>query len=114
MSDLEKDFERKLDFEHSAKLPEDIPTSPDEPVDLLPEYCEYKDEGCSLAPSCLNCPFPQCVLDLSRGEKKQAVNLRKAAIVRLLTLENKTLKDIADRLKVSQRTIIRDLKDSSR
>lgn len=113
MSDLEKDFEKELDFEHSAEFPEHIPTSPDEPVDLLPEYCEYTDEGCSLAPSCLNCPFPQCILDLSWGEKRQAATLRKAAIVRLLTLENKTLKDIADKLKVSQRTVIRALKDTS-
>ena len=26
--------------------------------DLPPEYCHYRDEGCDLAESCLDCPFP--------------------------------------------------------
>ena len=34
-------------------------------VDDLPENCDYFDEGCNLAPSCLNCPFPFCIHDVS-------------------------------------------------
>ena len=26
-------------------------------LDLRPEFCHYRDEGCDLAKSCLNCPF---------------------------------------------------------
>lgn len=29
--------------------------------DFQPAY--YKDQGCSLAPSCLNCPLPRCRYD---------------------------------------------------
>ncbi len=35
--------------------------------DLVPEYCQYQDEGCELAQSCLNCPFPSCIYDEPRG-----------------------------------------------
>ena len=31
--------------------------------DVPPEYLTYKDEGCELAPACLECPLPQCVHD---------------------------------------------------
>ena len=30
-------------------------------LDLPPEYCHYRDEGCDLADSCLNCPLPRCI-----------------------------------------------------
>jgi len=36
-------------------------------LDLPPEYCHYRDEGCEFATSCLNCPFPQCLYDEPRG-----------------------------------------------
>ena len=29
--------------------------------DLLPEEFPYEDKGCELFPSCLNCPFPDCL-----------------------------------------------------
>ncbi len=29
-------------------------------LDLPPEYCHYRDEGCDLAGFCLNCPLPIC------------------------------------------------------
>ena len=35
--------------------------------DLKPEFCHYKDEGCEYAPSCLECPYPQCLYDAPRG-----------------------------------------------
>ena len=37
-------------------------------ADLPPEYCHYKDEGCELAKSCLNCPFPGCIYDEPGGK----------------------------------------------
>jgi hypothetical protein len=90
-----------------------IASSSDEPVDLLPEYCEYKDEGCSHAPSCLNCPLPRCVLDLPGGRQKRSLTRRNAEIVRLFTLEKKTFKEIAALFKISQRTVIRALATQS-
>ena len=35
--------------------------------DALPEYVDYRDTGCELAPSCLNCPFIRCRYDYSDG-----------------------------------------------
>jgi hypothetical protein len=35
--------------------------------DPLPEYAQYRDEGCGLANSCLNCPFPKCIYDMPGG-----------------------------------------------
>ena len=37
--------------------------------EALPEYANYKDEGCELAPSCLRCPFARCKYD--ETEEKQ-------------------------------------------
>ena len=39
--------------------------------DLPPEYCQYRDEGCALAPSCLNCPFPSCVFEERGGLQRR-------------------------------------------
>ncbi len=39
-------------------------------MEALPEYANYKDTGCDLAPSCLRCPFARCRYDKT-GEKKQ-------------------------------------------
>ncbi len=32
-------------------------------LDLPPEYCHYRDEGCEFADSCLNCPLSRCIYD---------------------------------------------------
>ena len=37
--------------------------------DLPPEYHHYRDEGCEMADSCLNCPFPQCIYDEPRNRQ---------------------------------------------
>jgi len=37
---------------------------------LLPEHCQYRDEGCDLAGSCLNCPFPQCIYEQPGGKQR--------------------------------------------
>lgn len=40
--------------DESDELPEEDPP---------PEYCSYPDEGCELAPACLDCHLPLCVHD---------------------------------------------------
>jgi len=49
----------------SAELTEE--TGRQDGQDLPPEYCDYHDEGCEYAASCLACPFPQCLYDEPRG-----------------------------------------------
>jgi hypothetical protein len=110
MSDLDRDFEKYTSFEYSAGPLENTRSSLDEPVDLLPEYCAYKDEGCSFAPSCLSCPLPHCFEDLPGGQQKLALTERNSEIVRLFTNEKKTVEDIMAKFKISRRTVFRALR----
>ncbi len=50
-------------------------------VDDLPEYCHYQDEGCDFYISCLECPFPRCLLDLPAGERYVATQWRRDEII---------------------------------
>lgn len=106
MRRLEKDFKKVFSIEPT---PEPNQSSDD----FLPEFCDYKDDGCSLAPACLNCPFPHCIYDLPWGRIKRTKNLRNAEIVRLFISEKKTVKDIAIRFKICTRTVIRALSTTS-
>ena len=36
-------------------------------VDRRPEETHYRDTGCELAPSCLQCPMERCVYDEPEG-----------------------------------------------
>ena len=38
--------------------------------EALPEYANYKDTGCDLAPSCLSCPFVRCRYDKHEEKKR--------------------------------------------
>ena len=80
--------------------------------DLQPEYCHYKDEGCEMADSCLNCPFPRCIYDEPGGRQHWRKRLRDSEIDRMLGSEGKGVKELASVFGVSQRTIQRALKNS--
>ena len=47
--------------------------------DLKPEFCQFKDEGCKFAPSCLKCRYKQCIYDLP---KANSANIRTGVIKR--------------------------------
>jgi hypothetical protein len=80
-----------------------------EDLDLLPEFCQYRDEGCVLFCSCLDCPFPDCLEDQFRGCVKQARKLRDREMVRLNALENMSVKELSARFNVCKRTVRRAL-----
>ena len=80
--------------------------------DLPPEYCHYKDEGCDLAGSCLNCPFTKCVYDEPGGKQRWLKKTRTTEITRLFTSEGKEIKELASMFGVSRRTIQRALKST--
>jgi AraC-like DNA-binding protein len=80
-------------------------------ADLKPEYCHYKDEGCEYAPSCLECPYPQCLYDEPRGRQQWLKELRNKEINRLFSAGWK-VKELALLFGVSQRTIQRALKEN--
>ena len=78
-------------------------------LDLLPEEFPYEDEGCELFPSCLNCPFPDCVKAQPWG-KERFVKHRRARSMLELKQEGKSVKEIARIFEVSPRTVQRWLK----
>lgn len=80
-------------------------------LDLPPEYCRYRDEGCELAASCLNCPFPKCIYDEPRGRQRWLKGQRDREIVRRFYNEGKGVKELALQFGVSQRTVQRALKN---
>ncbi len=82
-------------------------------VDLPPEYCHYRDEGCDLASSCLKCPFPKCIYDEPRGRQRWLKRLRAREMTRLFTTKGKGIKELALMFGVSQRTVQRALKVAS-
>ena len=81
-------------------------------LDPLPEHCQYQDEGCDLAGSCLNCPFDECVYARPGGKKRWLREERFAEMARLYVDEGKSIRELADLFGVSRRTVQRDLKAS--
>jgi len=79
-------------------------------LDLPPEYCRYRDEGCELGDSCLNCPFPKCIYDEPGGKQRWLKKLRAREMVRLFMAEGKGMKELALMFGVSERTVQRALK----
>jgi hypothetical protein len=77
--------------------------------DLLPEEFPYEDRGCELFPSCLNCPFPDCLKEEPWG-KERFLKHRRARRMLELRQEGKSIKEIARTFEVSPRTVQRWLK----
>ena len=106
-----------MEFEESddAAAPGEIGDFPGNQVDELdadlpPEYCQYRDEGCELADSCLNCPFEECIYDEPGGKQSLIKELRDKEMARLFTTDGKGIKELSQMFAVSQRTVQRALK----
>jgi hypothetical protein len=82
---------------------------PESEHDLLPEFFHYRDEGCDLAATCLNCPFPQCIYEQPGGRQHWLKMARNREIIRLFTREGKEIKELALMFGVSTRTVQRSL-----
>ena len=79
-------------------------------LELPPEYCHYRDNGCDLADSCLNCPLPKCIYDEPGGRQHWVKGLRDREMARLFSTEGKGMRELALVFGVSQRTVQRALK----
>jgi DNA-binding transcriptional ArsR family regulator len=77
--------------------------------ELLPEEFPYEDKGCELFPSCLNCPFPDCLKEEPWG-KERFLKHRRAERMMELKRGGKSVKEIARIFEVSPRTVQRWLK----
>ena len=73
------------------------------------EEFPYEDKGCELFPSCLNCPFPDCLKEQPWG-KERFLKRRRAQRMLELRREGKSIREIARIFEVSPRTVQRWLK----
>jgi hypothetical protein len=80
-------------------------------LDLSPEFHQYHDEGCELADSCLNCPFPGCLHDEKHDKTRIVKQERAREIARFYTKQESSIQDLATKFGVSSRTMYRDLKN---
>lgn len=72
--------------------------------DHLPENTHYRDDGCEIAPHCLQCPLPACRYDLP---PKRAGALMREAQLRELLATGYSADEAAVMMGVSRRTIFR-------
>lgn len=75
-------------------------------LDALPEEWDYRDDGCDLAPSCLNCPFPVCRYDYPGGIAAFLRQVRDEEI-RALRAQGVPPQELAKQFKISLRTVFR-------
>ena len=109
--ELEKQIALERNDENEPGNIDDLPTEPNRQSDLRPEFCDYRDEGCEMAGSCLNCPFTLCKYD-EPGERQRLMRISRAKeIVRLHGKgKRKRVKELAEMFGVSERTVQRILK----
>ena len=79
-------------------------------LDLPPEYCHYRDEGCEFADSCLHCSLPKCIYDEPGGRQRWRKGQRDREIARLFYGEGRGIKELTSMFGISQRTVQRALK----
>ena len=77
-------------------------------IDTFPEYINWKDIGCELCPSCLNCTLPRCIEEEPRGKQKLRMKMRSRQIADMHR-SGKPLEDIARTFNISVRTVQRVL-----
>ncbi len=71
-----------------------------------PLVVDHPDHGCKLFPVCLECPLPCCMDEIPTVNQHVRL-LHRAVEVDRLRKQGKSIKEIATRLKVSQRTVRR-------
>lgn len=71
---------------------------------FVPDY--YRDTGCSIAPSCLNCPLPRCRYDVQGGARSMRLAVRDP-LIKAAYQSGEPIEVIARRHNVSRRTVHR-------
>ena len=77
--------------------------------DAYPSHKSSPDQGCEFAPSCLNCPFPKCVLDEPRGIASAKKRDRDEEILQRF-LKGEGISDLVKAFGVCHATIYRAVK----
>ena len=76
--------------------------------DALPEYLDWPDRGCEVAPHCLQCPLARCKYDVAGGARALAYQGRQEEVVRWQAT-GMAVPIIAEQLHLSQRSVFRIL-----
>lgn len=76
-------------------------------MDVIPEHFPYRDNGCSVSPSCLQCPLPQCKYDDPGWLTRVRRDSRDNQVLRTRRDEGVTVVEVARRFHISQRTVHR-------
>lgn len=79
-------------------------------ADTLPENINYRDDGCEVSLSCLDCPLPICKFDDPGWLQRASRQVRDDSMIRARRIESLSVADIAHRFEVSTRTVHRVLK----
>jgi len=79
-------------------------------ADKLPELTRYRDTGCDLSPSCLDCTLPKCRYDLECGRRSLRNLDRDEEIARLRFEEHLSTEMLMRRFRIGKRTVHRILK----
>jgi hypothetical protein len=74
--------------------------------DSLPEYTRYKDDGCDVSASCLDCPLPRCRYEEPGGLRALLNEQRDRQIIQLRE-KGMPVAELADYFGVSRRTVFR-------
>ena len=76
-------------------------------LDILPETYSYRDDGCEIMSSCLQCPLPQCKYDDPGWLTRERRGQRDEQIREVRTKEKLSVPELAKQFSVSQRTVFR-------
>lgn len=87
-------------------------TCPVDFTDLPPELVRYRDEGCEMAPTCLECPFPRCLKEYAGAKARHLRRLRDREILAAFKSGHTRTKELAGIFGVSCLTVRRALKKS--
>jgi len=111
--DDEEEAQRGVPQRAERRVPQHVP--PRAPFalvrcDTLPEDTNYRDTGCELAPSCLNCPLPRCKYDVPRSARRLGNFARDREIAVLRRKHAVPVEAIAATFGLSRRQVYRVLR----
>ena len=101
---MDETREKDFDIVHNSDL--------DEFLDLPPEFCQYRDEGCELFDACLECPFPHCLLEEKGASKRKLKQIRALQISGKHRGGRNDIATLGAMFGVSHRTARRALKEA--
>lgn len=80
--------------------------------DALPEHTRYRDDGCSVSPSCFSCPLPRCRYE-EPGGLRAVLNQQRDDAMLKMRASGASVEELAVHFSVSRRTVFRVLEGTS-